>query len=120
MPSSPLLMTKGLRCADVPMINVPETASDVELTIHNELADVQAVHLHGLRFQVMSLMDEHASGPVLRDTVPVPPSGSVVIRIIADNPGMWMLQAMATNAMERGAATVLNVLPSPQPEIPGW
>jgi len=126
LPSSPLLMTKGLACADdVPLITIDENATDVELLVHNELADVHVVHLHGLRFHVVSQTQCDgrsiaSSGAVLRDTVPVPAGGSVVIRLRADNPGMWMFHAMSVNALHRGAATVLNVLPSAQPEVPTY
>merc|ERR1711998_549567 len=73
MPSTPLLMTKGSECADnVPVINIPESASDVELTISNTLMDAHVVHLHGPRFQVMSSSRAGenplpSSAPLLRD-----------------------------------------------------
>merc|ERR1711998_351379 len=84
---------------------------------------MQVVHLHGLRFQVVSMTPQgegpsQASAPLLRDTVPVPGNGSVTLRVIADNPGVWMLHAMAGNSRQRGAATALNVLPSRQPLVP--
>lgn len=124
LPSSPLLMTKGLACAeDVPLVHVDEKSTDLELTIHNELAEVQSVHLHGSRFQTVSLVlgngeSVASSGAVLRDTVPIPAGGSVVVRMVANNPGMWMLHAMSANALHRGAATVLNILPGSQSKVP--
>jgi len=123
LPSTPLLMTKGLECAEsVPMVNVPESASDVELIISNTLPDAHVIHLHGSRFQVMSSSRSEStfesSAPLLRDTVLVPNEGSVVLRVVADSPGMWMLRSMNANAHLRGAATVLNVLPSQQSKVP--
>merc|ERR1711865_1222198 len=125
VPSTPLLMTKGLECTEsAPIINIPESASDVQLTIHNVMPDAHVIHLHGSRFQVMSSsngVDESSfasSAPLLRDTVFVPSNGEVVLRVVADNPGMWMLRSMNANAHLRGAATVLNVLPSQQAAVP--
>jgi len=125
VPSTPLLMTKGLECTEsAPMINVPESASDVELIVKNTMPDAHVVHLHGSRFQVMTSscgVDEDSfasSAPLLRDTVFVPANGQVTLRIVADNPGMWMFRSMNANAHLRGAATVLNVLPSQQVKVP--
>jgi iron transport multicopper oxidase len=128
-PTTPLLMTKGLKCADgVPIVNVPEDATDIEVTIKNTLDDAHVVHLHGLQFQVIAMTENDIArhlvrlagpeSPVLKDTVSVPAQGTVTLRIIADNPGMWMLQDMSTTSQLRGAATVFNVLPSKQPAIP--
>merc|ERR1712146_252437 len=58
------------------------------------------------------------SAPLLRDTVFVPSNGQVVLRVVANNPGMLMLRSMNANAHLRGAATVLNVLPSQQIAVP--
>lgn len=124
MPISPLLATKGQACAEnIPLINIPEDASDVELTIENNLDSIQAVHVHGMRFQVVSMLEEgseevHSDGHLLRDTIPIPAGGSVTLRGAADNAGMWMLHAMSANAFHRGAATVLNILPSSQSGVP--
>merc|ERR1712070_1053860 len=125
VPSTPLLMTKGLECTEsAPVINVPESASDVQLMVSNVMPDAHVIHLHGSRFQVMSSsngVDESSfasSAPLLRDTVFVPSNGQVVLRVVSDNPGMWMLRSMNANAHLRGAATVLNVLPSQQVAVP--
>jgi len=125
LPSTPLLMTKGLECTEsAPIINIPETVSDVELIVNNAMLDAHVIHLHGSRFQVMSSAtceDKSlfaSSAPLLRDTVLVPSKGQVTLRVVADNPGMWMLRSMNANAHLRGAATVLNVLPSQQTAVP--
>jgi len=125
VPATPLLMTKGLECTEsAPIINIPESASDVELVVNNAMADAHVVHLHGSRFQVMSSsngVDEEAfasSAPLLRDSIFVPSKGQVTLRLVADNPGMWMFRSMNANAHLRGAATVLNILPSQQVTVP--
>jgi hypothetical protein len=128
-PDTPLLHTKASKCADgVPFINVPENATDIEITVHNTLQDAYAIHLHGMHFQVMAMSTStsgrhllrlmHPEAPVLKDTVSVPAQGSVMLRFMADNPGVWMLNAMSTIARLRGASTAFNVLPSKQTPIP--
>merc|ERR1719311_625449 len=106
-PATPLLMTKGLKCADgVPIVNVPETATDIEVVIKNTLEDAHVVHLHGMRFQVLAMTERDVGrhlvrlagpeAPVLKDTVSVPAGGSATLRVMTDNPGMWTLQDMST------------------------
>jgi FtsP/CotA-like multicopper oxidase with cupredoxin domain len=48
------------------------------------------MHLHGHAFQVTALSGAPLAGAV-RDTVLVPPMGSVTIAFDADNPGRWAL-----------------------------
>merc|ERR1711998_566186 len=73
-PTTPLLMTAGKACAaGVPMIHVDESATDLEVSIHNELPDLEVVHMHGLRFQVTAMSTSNTSSdfhgaPLLRDT----------------------------------------------------
>jgi len=122
-PASPLLMTKGLECAEgLPIVQVPENASDVELIIENELDVLHVVHLHGSRVQLISTQLEGAlqesDAPLLRDTIVIPGNGKVVARLQATNPGFWALHAMSANARLRGATSVLNILPSKQMPVP--
>ena len=37
---------------------------------------------------------EGQANPIRRDTVQVPPGSSVALRIVADNPGAWMLHCL--------------------------
>merc|ERR1719158_581834 len=89
-PETPLLVTKGLKCADgVPIVNVPESATDIEVTIKNTLEDAHSVHLHGMQFQVLAMTEKDVGrhlvrlmgpeSPVLKDTVSVPAEGSVTL-----------------------------------------
>lgn len=123
-PATPLLMTGGKACAaGVPMVHFQKDAADVEVSIHNELPELEVVHFHGLNFQVVSMSiggqtQDLTSAPLLRDTIAIPSDAVVTLRVILDNPGMWMVHAMRTNTFERGAATVFNVRPEDQPEVP--
>ncbi len=69
----PLMLKKGQR---------------VEIELVNETAMAHPMHLHGHTFQVMALDRRPITGAV-RDTVMVPPNGTVRVAFDADNPGRW-------------------------------
>ena len=66
-------------------------------------------HLHGHKFQIVNRVEDYTStdptlnppveegqaNPMRRDTVQVPPGSSVALRVIADNPGVWMLHCLS-------------------------
>lgn len=81
---------------------------------HNEVIDIvlkntdvgkHPFHLHGHKFMIMGRSLDYTSNdpalnppiqegqqnPIRRDTVQVPPTQSVTLRIVADNPGVWFL-----------------------------
>ena len=60
----------------------------VEVELVNETAMAHPMHLHGHTFQVIALDRKPIAGAV-RDTVMVPPFGTVRIAFDADNPGRW-------------------------------
>jgi FtsP/CotA-like multicopper oxidase with cupredoxin domain len=60
----------------------------VEIELVNETGMAHPMHLHGHTFQVTALDRRPISGAV-RDTVMVPPSGTVRIAFDAENPGRW-------------------------------
>lgn len=86
----------------------------VEIVINNQDSGSHPFHLHGHTFQVLdrqpgygadfaSLADatvgltydanNHTAfpaSPIRRDTIVVPPMGYVVLRFVADNPGVWI------------------------------
>jgi FtsP/CotA-like multicopper oxidase with cupredoxin domain len=60
----------------------------VEIELINETGMAHPMHLHGHTFQVTALDRRPIAGAV-RDTVMVPPSGTVRLAFDADNPGRW-------------------------------
>jgi FtsP/CotA-like multicopper oxidase with cupredoxin domain len=60
----------------------------VEIELVNETAIAHPMHLHGHTFQVTALDRKPIAGAV-RDTVMVPPFGTVRLAFDADNPGRW-------------------------------
>lgn len=110
----------------VPYIAPDATA--IELVINNLDDGAHPFHLHGHAFYVLSSYRAPArSGwgsynpfdggqarplaaarPVRKDTVSVPRRGHVVLRLRADNPGLWMLHCHMLVHMGSGMAMALH------------
>jgi iron transport multicopper oxidase len=83
-----------------PAVNpyVIETGQVVQIIVENHDDTEHPMHLHGYEFQVVARGTGSWDGnesklpkvPMRRDTVTTPPSGYLVIRIRANNPGVWM------------------------------
>ena len=77
--------------------------ANIELTVFNWDSGFHPFHLHGHEFQVVRKsfdvtsndttinppLDEGQTNPSRRDTITIPPTGSVTLRWTADNPGVW-------------------------------
>ncbi|PND56154.1 oxidase [Mycobacterium sp. ENV421] len=97
------------------MINGRPYDQTVPLTVHqgqhatltfvNNSMMWHPMHLHGHTFQV--LKPDGSAGP-RKDTVIVQPMQTVAVRMVADNPGDWMLHCHNTYHMAAGMMTTLN------------
>ena len=81
----------------------------VEILMRNQTTMAHPMHLHGHVFQVVSLQGQRLEGAV-RDTVMVPPKGSVAIAFDADNPGRWAFHCHNLYHMAAGMFTSLEYL----------
>jgi FtsP/CotA-like multicopper oxidase with cupredoxin domain len=61
----------------------------VSLGFMNHSMMAHPMHLHGHHFQVVGINGRRLAGAV-RDTVLVPPMGTIVVEFDADNPGRWL------------------------------
>ncbi|TWU74258.1 hypothetical protein ED733_004598 [Metarhizium rileyi] len=127
----PLLATdRSLWDADqfVPFINASATVH-VDIVINNLDDGAHPIHLHGHSFYVLSSFRADGRGgrgsynpfesepavppnlvdPVKKDTVNVPRRGHVVIRVRADNPGVWMMHCHMLVHMGTGMVMGLHV-----------
>jgi FtsP/CotA-like multicopper oxidase with cupredoxin domain len=86
---TPLMIATGQRVA-------------IEMVNHSMMA--HPMHLHGPAFQVIALNGAPLAGAV-RDTVLVPPMGSVTIAFDADNPGRWAFHCHNLYHMMTGMLT---------------
>ena len=74
----------------------------IEMVNHSMMA--HPMHLHGHAFQVMALNGTPRAGAV-RDTVLVPPMGTVTIAFDANNPGRWAFHCHNLYHMMTGMIT---------------
>jgi FtsP/CotA-like multicopper oxidase with cupredoxin domain len=74
----------------------------IEMVNHTMMA--HPMHLHGHAFQVVAINGAQLAGAV-RDTVLVPPMGSVTIAFDADNPGRWAFHCHNLYHMMTGMMT---------------
>ncbi|MDD2796097.1 multicopper oxidase family protein [Acidocella sp.] len=78
----------------------------VGLDIINDGMMAHPMHLHGHHFQVVAINGSALPG-AMRDTVLVPPMGSVRIAFDADNPGRWLFHCHNLYHMAAGMMTEL-------------
>ena len=86
---TPLMVDSGQRVA-------------IEMVNHTMMA--HPMHLHGHAFQVVAINGTPLAG-AMRDTVLVPPMGSVTIAFDADNPGRWAFHCHNLYHMTTGMMT---------------
>jgi FtsP/CotA-like multicopper oxidase with cupredoxin domain len=91
---TPLMIARGQRVA-------------IEMVNHSMMA--HPMHLHGHAFQVVAINGAPLAGAV-RDTVLVPPMGSVTIAFDADNPGRWAFHCHNLYHMMTGMITEVRYL----------
>ena len=109
----------GSRETDVWLINgevFPEVTiaeTDLGETIIIEVRNLSPAehpyHLHGLRFEVLSVNGEPPPYRRIEDTINVSVYGTVRLRVVADNPGDWMSHCHILPHAEGGMMTVLRV-----------
>ena len=75
------------------------------LTFTNATTMWHPMHLHGHTFQVVK--PDGSPGP-RKDTLIVKPQQAVAVRLVADNPGTWMLHCHNGYHMEAGMMTTLD------------
>ncbi|RMD43575.1 hypothetical protein DV735_g1588, partial [Chaetothyriales sp. CBS 134920] len=109
---------------------VLEHNSVVQIILNNEDGGTHPFHLHGHNFQLLSRdppfnehfydyadyptpvnynPDNHTAWPTYparRDVFVVPPQGSVVIRFVADNPGVWLFHCHIDWHLSQGLAMI--------------
>jgi FtsP/CotA-like multicopper oxidase with cupredoxin domain len=85
-----------------PLMIAPGQRVAIEMVNHSMMA--HPMHLHGHAFQVVAINGAHLAGAV-RDTVLVPPMGSVTIAFDADNPGRWAFHCHNLYHMMTGMMT---------------
>ncbi|MDP9288686.1 MAG: multicopper oxidase family protein [Thermoproteota archaeon] len=67
------------------------------------------IHIHGLRFLVLSLDGKVNDNLGWKDTVLVPTGSTVDILLVADNPGLWTFHCHISEHMGAGMESVIKV-----------
>lgn len=90
---------------------LPATLGDVEeWTIDNTTKMDHPFHLHGFRFQVLSVNGVAPGFAAWRDTINIPAEQLVKFRVrLEDHPGMWMFHCHILEHAERGMMGELDV-----------
>lgn len=104
--SYPGMFVAGDGATDEPL--VLERGERVQLEIANRTALWQPMHLHGYRFRLLASPAAGRRAP-LKDTVAVPPQGSVRIELVTDHPGRWLLRSCHLYRGQSGLARVVAV-----------
>ncbi|KIJ61411.1 multicopper oxidase [Hydnomerulius pinastri MD-312] len=90
----------------------------VDIVIKNADKGMHPFHLHGHKFQIVNRADQYNStdpalnpplvegqaNPMRRDTVAIPAGSSVTLRVVADNPGAWLLHCHVEWHLQAGLA----------------
>ena len=85
-----------------------------EWTLHNTTEMDHPFHLHGFRFQTVSVNGTPVAEPAWHDTVNIPAAAKIIIRTALDeHPGTWMVHCHILEHAERGMMGELVVTDRP-------
>lgn len=90
-----------------PLLRV-KRGSPVVLTLTNQTALMQPLHLHGHSVRLLHALDDGWE-PYWLDTVQVPENKTVRIAFVADNPGKWLLASTVLERFDAGLWTWIEV-----------
>lgn len=90
-----------------PLLKV-KRGSPVVLTLSNQTAFVQPIHLHGHAFRLLHSLDDGWE-PYFLDTVQIPENRTIRIAFVADNPGKWLLASTVMERFDAGLWTWIEV-----------
>ena len=80
----------------------------VDIFINNTDIAQHPVHLHGHTFWIIRTSSYDSGRPILRDIVSIPSNGWAIIRMVANNPGVWLLHChIDWHFMAGFAATII-------------
>ncbi len=92
---------------DPPLFTV-KRGRTVMLALKNGTPYTHAIHTHGHAFRLLDNLDDGWK-PFWLDTVPIGPGETTRIAFVADNPGKWLLEAVALGQRERPPAAWFEV-----------
>ncbi|CAG8669293.1 15277_t:CDS:2, partial [Dentiscutata erythropus] len=97
------------------IITLDKRGQMIELILNNYDIISHPFHLHGHSFWVISALDGRFAisypYPILRDTTTIPANGSLVIRFLTGNPGVWAFHCHVEWHLEVGMLAQFVELP---------
>ena len=93
---------------DVPALFKVKQGQPVTLGFINKTGIAQTIHVHGHALRVLHLLDDGWE-PYWRDSVIVPPGGTVRVAFLADNPGKWLIESTILEHAMSGLAAWFEV-----------
>jgi FtsP/CotA-like multicopper oxidase with cupredoxin domain len=94
--------------AGAPPLFTVKRGSPVVLSLKNQTAFVQVVHVHGHVVRLLHVADD-GWDPYWLDTVQVPDNRTLLIAFVADNPGKWALSSAVLERFDTGLWTWFEV-----------
>ncbi len=94
--------------ADAPALFKVKRGQPVTLGFINKTREPQTAHVHGHALRVLHLLDDGWE-PYWRDSVIIPPGGTVRIAFVADNPGKWLIESTILHQAMSGLAAWFEV-----------
>jgi FtsP/CotA-like multicopper oxidase with cupredoxin domain len=101
-------MINGEQYPDVTVQSAPYGAEQV-IEVRNLSASTHPFHLHGMSFEVLSVDGVAPTHRTVEDTVDLGLYQTLRLRLVADNPGDWMLHCHILPHEHGGMMTVLRV-----------
>jgi len=104
-----------------PATFVIDSMDVVDIVVKNADAGKHPFHLHGHKPMIVARSQDYTSNdttlnppivegranPMRRDTVQIPSMGSITLRVVADNPGVWLFHCHIEWHLEAGLAIQL-------------
>jgi uncharacterized cupredoxin-like copper-binding protein len=92
----------------------------VDIRITNPTMMQHPFHLHGHKFYLLGGSDTVGDSvhPVSKDSISVPPSASIRLRVLFDNPGPWLFHCHTSYHLARGMAIAFLVGKSEEQPVP--
>ena len=94
--------------ANVPALFKVKRGQPVTLGFINKSKVGHTIHVHGQALRVLHLLDDGWE-PYWRDSVIVPPGGTVRVAFLADNPGKWLIESTILDHAMSGLAAWFEV-----------
>ena len=107
-PSSDTWLINGERFPDITIQTLP-LHSEAILELRNVSAVHHPFHLHGLKFEILSIDGVPPATKQIEDTIDMGIYQTIRVRVVADNPGDWMLHCHILPHGDEGMMTVLRV-----------